>query len=133
MTDTTPPATPEPTPTPHTAATPEPAAAPYASPYTAGVPAAKSPILSILSLVAGIIGILGFAIVFIPFIGSFLQLFFPAAAIVLGALGKKKEPAAPKGLWLTGIITGIIGIVIAVIAVIGWALLVATAGTTYNY
>jgi len=128
MTDPTTPATPEPTPTPYTAPAPGP------TPYTAGAPVSKTPILSILSLVSGIVGILGFAIVFIPFVGSFLQLFFPAAAIVLGVLGKKREPQAAKGLWLTGIITGIVGIVIAVIAVIGWALLFATAGSgNYTY
>ena len=50
---------------------------------------------------------------FIPFIGGVLQLFIPAAAVVLGFLGKAKEPFAPKGLWLTGVILGFVGIGIA--------------------
>jgi uncharacterized membrane protein len=118
-----------------------PAAAPEPTPYSAapvgGAPAQKAPVLSIISLVLGILGFLGGAIVFIPFVGSVLQLFLPAGAIVLGILGKKKEPHAAKGLWLTGIILGAVGILIAIIGFIGWAVLFATADTssfdTYSY
>jgi len=132
MTDSTTPPVPEPTPvTPEpTPVTPEPSpyVSPQATPYAAA-PATKAPILSILSLVAGIIGILGFAVVFVPFVGSILGLPIPAAAIVLGLIGKKKEPTASKGLWLTGIILGVVGVVIAVIAFLGWSLLFATNGS----
>ena len=132
MTDSTTPPVPEPTPvTPEpTPVTPEPSpyVSPQATPY-ATAPATKAPILSILSLVAGIIGILGFAVVFVPFVGSILGLPIPAAAIVLGLIGKKKEPTASKGLWLTGIILGVVGVVIAVIAFLGWSLLFATNGS----
>lgn len=148
MSDKTPPAVPEPTPsaseptvpapesTP-AAATPPPAppANPYASPAApaaapnpyAAAPGAKTPILSIFSLIAGILGVLGGAIVFIPIIGSIFQLFLPAAAVVLGFLGKKKEPQASKGLWLTGIILGFIGLAIALIGFLAWGVLLATA------
>jgi hypothetical protein len=125
MTDPTTPPVPEPTPV-----TPEPS--PYVSPEPtpyAAAPATKAPILSILSLVAGIIGILGFAVVFLPFVGSILGLPIPAAAIVLGLIGKKKEPTASKGLWLTGIILGAVGIVIAIVSFLGWSLLFATNGS----
>lgn len=115
MSDTTPPATPEPT--PYSAAPAAPAA---------GAPA-KAPVLSIISLVAGILGFLGGAIVFIPFIGSVLQLFIPAAAVVLGFLGKSKEPQAAKGLWLTGIILGFVGLAIALLGFILWGVVFATA------
>ncbi|TQL48892.1 hypothetical protein FB562_1999 [Homoserinimonas aerilata] len=118
MSDITPPATPEPT--PYSAAPAAPAA---------GAPA-KAPVLSIISLVAGIIGFLGGAIVILPFIGSVLQLFFPAAAVVLGFLGKKKEPQAAKGLWLTGIILGFVGLAIALLGFILWG--VAFAGADYS-
>jgi hypothetical protein len=110
-------------------------AAPAANPYAAAAaaPAAstggKSPVLSIISLVAGIIGIVGFAIVFIPFIGGVLQLFIPAAAVVLGFLGKAKEPFAPKGLWLTGVILGFVGIGIALLSLLLWTL----AFSSYTY
>jgi hypothetical protein len=109
-----------------------PAANPYAAPAAAAAPAAtggKSPVLSIISLVAGIIGIVGFAIVFIPFIGGVLQLFIPAAAVVLGFLGKAKEPFAPKGLWLTGVILGFVGIGIALLSLLLWTL----AFSSYTY
>jgi hypothetical protein len=101
-----------------------------AAPATPG----KTPILSILSLVAGIVGIVGFAVVFLPIIGSILELFIPAAAVVLGFLGKRREPFAPRPLWLVGIILGFVGLAIAVISLIGWIVVVAAAassGTSY--
>ncbi|MEZ5189514.1 MAG: hypothetical protein R2717_00560 [Schumannella sp.] len=117
MTDTPP--TP---PAPETPATP-PAAA------SAG-PANPAPVLSIISLVAGIIGVLGAGIVSIPIVGSILGLIIPAAAVVLGFLGKKREPFASKGLWMTGIILGFIGVGIALIALIVWIGVLAAAGVS---
>ncbi|WP_353987328.1 DUF4190 domain-containing protein [Ruicaihuangia caeni] len=130
--------------------------APGASPYTAppagpGGPAGpttpysysqpgtgtKAPVLSIISLIAGIVGVIGsLAVVWIPIIGGILQLFIPAAAVVLGFLGKKREPWASKGLWLTGIILGFVGIAIGLISIIAWIALFAAfgnSGYTYNY
>jgi hypothetical protein len=77
----------------------------YAQPY--GQPAAKSPILSILSLVGGIVGIvlnLAWGIGFL----------FGIAAVILGFIGRTKEPQA-RGFWLTGIILGFVSIAIAII------------------
>ncbi len=105
------------------------------SPYTGGgAPAQKPAVLSIISLVLGIIGVVGFFVVFIPIVGSIMQLFIPAGAVVLGFLGKQREPWAPKGLWLTGIILGFVGLAIAIISLIGWIALIAGTGgfqTTY--
>ena len=99
------------------------------SPYTGGGAAEQKPaVLSIISLVLGIIGVVGFFVVFIPIVGSIMQLFIPAGAVVLGFLGKQREPWAPKGLWLTGIILGFVGLAIAIISLIGWIALFATAG-----
>lgn len=106
---------------------------PAQSPYTGGAPAQKPPVLSIISLVLGILGVVGFFVVFIPIVGSIMQLFIPAGAVVLGFLGKKKEPWAPKGLWLTGMILGFVGLAIAVISLIGWIVLFASAGTMSTY
>lgn len=103
------------------------------SPYTGGAPAQKAPILSILSLVAGIIGVIGFFVVFIPFVGSILQLFVPLAAVILGFVAKRREPWAARGLWLTGIILGFVGLAIALISLIGWIALFATAGSYRTY
>jgi hypothetical protein len=115
-------------PVPPTPDTP-PAAQPAAP---APAPSGPTPILSIISLVAGIVGVIGFAIVFVPIVGSILQLFIPAAAVVLGFLGKKREPFAPKGLWTAGIILGFVGLAIAVISLIVWIGLIATVGS-YSY
>ncbi|MEO6825737.1 MAG: hypothetical protein ABI255_04975 [Microbacteriaceae bacterium] len=90
--------------------------------------------LSIISLIAGIVGVIGGFIAFIPIIGSIMQLFIPAAAIILGFLGKRREPQA-KGMWLTGIILGFVGIAIAIISLIGWIALFSSGAfstvTTY--
>ncbi|TFB96911.1 DUF4190 domain-containing protein [Cryobacterium sp. HLT2-28] len=105
--------------------------APYA-PYP-GRPATKQPILSILALVAGIIGILGSPVVFIPIAGGIFGLFIPAAAVVLGFLGRTKEPRA-KGFWLTGIITGAIGVALALLSIVIWAVVFANIPNTgYSY
>ena len=96
----------------------------YAQPY-ATAPATKSPILSILSLVAGIAGIvlnLAFGI------GAL----FGVAAIVLGFIGRTKEPHA-KGFWLTGIILGFVSVAIAIIFWIFWGIFLASLSNTYRY
>ena len=95
----------------------------YAQPYAQ--PAAKSPILSILSLVGGIVGIV---LTFAWGIG-FL---FGVAAIVLGFIGRNKEPQA-KGFWLTGIILGFVSVVIAIIFWIVLGIILANFNATYRY
>lgn len=92
--------------TPPPAAAPVPPAAPYAQQAPYGAPAQKSPVLSIISLIAGILGLV------LSWTGWVLLI--SVAAIVLGFLGKKKEPAA-KGMWLTGLILGFVGAVIGLI------------------
>jgi len=129
MSEPTTPSVPEPTPEAPAAANPY--VSPEPTPYVAPAAAPKAPILSILSLVAGIIGILGFAVVFLPFVGSFLGLPIPAAAIVLGLIGRSKEPTASKGLWLTGIVLGAVGVLIAVGAFLLYAVLFAADGGSY--
>ena len=54
-----------------------------------------------------------------------MQLIIPAAAVVLGFIGKKREPAA-KGMWLTGIILGFVGIAIAVLSIVFWSIAFAS-------
>ncbi len=85
---------------------------------------AKQPVLSIISMVAGIVAVLGLPVVFVPIIGGILGLFVPAAAIVLGFLGRTREPQA-KGFWLTGIITGAVAVVIALISLVVWVVVFA--------
>lgn len=134
MTDQTPPPVPPQEPsysaTP-ASSTPGYGATPTYGPYTGGgAPAQKPAVLSIISLVLGILGVVGFFVVFIPIVGSIMQLFIPAAAVVLGFLGKQREPWAQKGLWLTGIVLGFVGLAIAIISLIGWIILFAAAGAS---
>lgn len=108
-----------------------PPAPPEQNPYGATPTGAKkTPVLSIISLILGIISFLGGWIVIIPFIGSILHLFLPAGAVVTGFLGKKKEPQAAKGLWLTGIILGFFGIALALLFLVLWS--VGFAGADWS-
>jgi len=102
-------------------------------------PKKSTALLSILSLVAGGVSFLfGWLPYIIPFVGGVLGLVIPIAAVVLGLLGKKREPNAAKGLWLTGIILGFVGIVVSLGALLFWILLAIAAQTDssitpYNY
>jgi hypothetical protein len=78
----------------------------YGSPAYTPAPAAPTPTLSIISLVLGILGVAA------GFVG--FGLLFSIGAVVLGHLGQRREPGA-KGFWLTGLITGYLGIAINVI------------------
>ena len=114
--------------TPPPSAPAPPPAPGYTPPTTAYAPAgglAPKKTLSLIGMIAGIVGLLGVWIVFIPIIGSVLQLFIPGAALVLGILGRKREGIPAKGFWITAIITGIVGVVIAIIALIGWIAIIA--------
>ena len=107
--------------------------APAAASYT-GAPGAKKQVMSIIAMIAGILGVLGSGIAFIPVLGTIMGLLFPVAAVVLGFLGKKKEPLA-KGFWMTGIITGFVGVVLVIVFTIILVALLAivesTPGLTY--
>lgn len=76
----------------------------------AGYPAAPvGPVppkgISIASMICGIATFVGFG------------LLSAVAAVVLGHMGQKRQPYA-RGFWLTGLITGYVGIALSVIAVI---------------
>lgn len=104
----------------------------YAAPAYGTAPSKPTPVFSLISLIAGIIGLVGFFVVFIPFVGGIMQLFIPAAAVVLGFIGKKKEPAA-KGMWLTGIILGFVGVAIGLLSLLLWAIAFASFGAIDGY
>jgi hypothetical protein len=89
-------------------------------------------VFSLISLIAGIIGIIGSPILFVPFVGGVLGLFVPAAAVILGFIGRKKEPAA-KGMWLTGIVLGFIGLVLALLSFVLWGVLFAASDGYVDY
>ncbi len=96
MTD---PVTPEPTPA---------ASVPPAAPVYAPAPAGPKQALSLTSFITGIASIVFFAV---PVLGFLAGL----AGLILGIIGKKREPAAPKWMATVGLITGIVGLVINII------------------
>ncbi len=82
-----------------------------ANPYANSMPTEEgSKTLAIVSLVLGIISILTCCC-------SPCSIPLPIAAIITGVLGKKKCPSA-SGMALAGIITGAVGLVVAIVAVI---------------
>ncbi|MFT2708200.1 DUF4190 domain-containing protein [Clavibacter zhangzhiyongii] len=99
---------------------------PYAAPYQpgqGGAPASKG--LSITSMVLGIVSV-------VTILFWFLSAPLGIAAIVTGILGRKRNPDA-KGFWLTGIITGIVGLVLAVgLAIVGFIALAALQEQGYT-
>jgi hypothetical protein len=102
-------------------------AAPAPLPQYAPVPHRRSSVLSILSLVFGIVSIVGSIVYFIPFVGAFLGLWFPAASVVLGFIARKKENHA-KGMWITGIILGFVALALAILSVVIWVLVLVNNG-----
>ncbi|QHO69080.1 hypothetical protein BHD05_04880 [Marisediminicola antarctica] len=86
--------------------------------------------LSLIGMIAGIVGLLGSGIAILPIIGSIFGLFIPAAAIVLGFLGKKREGDKARPFWLTALITGFIGVAIALIALVFWIALFSLGSPT---
>lgn len=106
---------------------------PSETPYAAPGPAAKSPILSILSLVGGVVGLLLSCCYGAGFI-------FAVAGIVLGHLGRKREPNG-KGLALAGLITGYVGVALCILTWIVLVLAITVPGlitipgysSYYNY
>jgi len=90
----------------------------YSAPQYGATGTGPSKTLSIISLIAGIVGL---------FVGTI----FSIAAIVLGFMGRSREPQA-KGFWLTGIILGFVGLVLGFIWIAIFVALVgagAAAGT----
>ena len=105
-----------------------PAATPPASPYTAAAVGPKQG----LSLTSFITGLGGLVFSWVPVFGFLVAL----AAVITGFIAKKKELAAPKWMWLVGIITGFVGILLSfvfVLALIIPLLIFGSAVSTYNY
>jgi ABC-type tungstate transport system substrate-binding protein len=84
-------------------------------------------------MIAGVIGILGSPIAFLPFFGGIVAIILPAAGVVLGFIARTKEPNG-KGFWLTGIVTGFVGVGLALLSILLWALVFASGPmNNYNY
>jgi len=87
------------------------------NPYATGV-AAEPRGLAIASMIAGIAGV-----VFALFSFGFLP---AVAGVVLGHIAQRKQPAA-RPFWLTGLITGYIGVAIGLLTGIFWLVLIIAA------
>ncbi|MCU1414555.1 MAG: hypothetical protein JWN80_1895 [Microbacteriaceae bacterium] len=83
---------------------------PPVAPTPAAAPVAAGPkqILSLISFIAGIAGVLLSAV---PVFGFLVAV----AGIVLGFMGRKREPGAPKWMATVGIITGFVGAVLGIL------------------
>jgi hypothetical protein len=88
----------------------------YAQPAYAqyGYPPVAPKGLAITSMVLGIVGIVAFGLAALASIG----------AIVTGHIAQRSQPHA-KGYWMTGLITGYLGLTFAVLAVIFYVVLIA--------
>jgi hypothetical protein len=69
----------------------------------------------------------------VPILGFLASL----AAIIIGFIAKGKEPGAPKWMWLVGVITGFIAVVISLIVLIlffiGLAIVASVPGSIHTY
>jgi hypothetical protein len=101
-------------------------APPPPPPYEGAPRTARPQVLSILSI---IFGILGAVLSLFVFGTGFLP---GAAGVVLGFLGRRREPQA-RGLWLTGIITGFVAIALSILWVVIFAIGLAFARSSGSY
>ncbi|MCU1523578.1 MAG: hypothetical protein JWO18_472 [Microbacteriaceae bacterium] len=92
---------------------PPPPAAPPASPYVAPAAGPKQA----LSLTSFILGLVGFIFSWIPFVGI-IGFLAGVAAVILGFIAKNKEPAAPRWMWIVGVIAGFVAIAISIVYLI---------------
>jgi hypothetical protein len=91
----------------------QPVAPGYPQPYAGGYAPTPPQGMSIASLVCGIAGVL---------LSLFSFGFLPAlAAVILGHMAQKRQPHA-KAMWMTGLVTGYIGIGISILWGIGFIL-----------
>jgi|tagenome__1003787_1003787.scaffolds.fasta_scaffold19659923_2 hypothetical protein len=107
MTDQTPP--PVPPEEPSYAATPAPqpySAAgqqPYGQPYPGGTYERPKQTLSLTSFIAGIAA---FVFSWVPFLGLIVSI----VAIITGFMAMSREKAAPKWMWIIGLVGGFLGL-----------------------
>jgi hypothetical protein len=91
--------------------------APSPSPYAAPAPGQQSPYAApggpgpkqTLSLTSFIVGLAGLLILsWIPILGLLVGI----AAVVLGFMAKGREPGAPSWMWIVGVISGFVTILV---------------------
>ena len=90
---------------------------PAGSPYATGVAAPPQT----LSLTSFIVGLASLVFCWVPGLGFLAGV----AAVVIGFIARRKEPAAPKWMWLVGIISGFAAILLNLLFLIPFLLLLA--------
>jgi len=101
----------------------------YSQPGAGQPGAAPKKTLSLIGMIGGIVGLLS--------IFGGWALLFSIAGVVLGHLGQRREGQPARGFWLTALITGYLGILIAIgwiiLYIVGFAALASdpSLGTTY--
>jgi hypothetical protein len=86
---------------------------PPAAPAPAPVAAGPKQTLSIVGFVIGLVAFIsGWAPIWGLLVG--------VAAIIVSVLAHKREPAAPKWMWIIGLVGGILGAVTSVIFTLIW-------------
>jgi hypothetical protein len=98
--------------------TPEPTPVPPAAPVYAPAAAGPRQALSLTSFILGLAGLVFSWVLGLGFLAS-------VAAIVIGFIAKGKEPAAPKWMWLVGIITGFVAVVISILVIVAFLIALA--------
>ncbi len=97
---------------------------PYSAPAGGGAPVKQT-----LSLTSFIVGLAAVVILsWIPVLG----LLAGVAAVIIGFMGKNREPQAPKWMWLVGVIAGFVAILINIIATIAIVLPFLILGSTLS-
>jgi hypothetical protein len=69
----------------------------------------KSSVLSIISMIAGIVSL--------PLFFLYFGVIPAVAAIIIGHIAQRKEKDA-KGFWITGLVTGYLGLVIGIVWIV---------------
>ena len=84
--------------------------------------------LAITAMILGIVAVVG-ALIFgwLPFVGGIITILVGAAAVVLGIIALRKKQS--KGMSLTGLITGGVGVLIGIGIVITWAAVFSSVGS----
>lgn len=88
-----------------------------------------------IGVAGGVVGIVSLVLAFIPFI-DFVAIVGSIVAIILGAIGVQRANrlgGAGKGMAITGIVTGAVGIAITVLFIAVVYSIFATHGGMYNF